>query len=485
MKTPAFTLAIGFLVALWLTPLVRDAALRLRLVDDPREGRRVNVVPIPRVGGIAIAVGFFAALAGLAVHENWISRLVFDDGRAVATLLIGAAAALGIGLADDLLDISARMKLVAIFGLALFAWLGGLRVDFLDLPLLGVVDLGHLSAPVTVFWIVGVMVAFNFVDGLDGLAAGIGVIASATMFVFAWKEGDLLWMTWMGAVAGSLLGFLVFNVSPASIFMGDSGSNFLGYLMAVLALGTFRKESTAVALALPMLVLGLPLLDAALAVARRAVLGEGLFTGERGHLHHRLLDLGLSQRQAVFVLWGISVVLCLASLAILAAVPVFEIAAGVGVSLAIFSLMFVTGYVRPEDLISMWRHGLRNRARDKALEELSRGIATTVLPEQTARVERLLVALRRLAEEGAFSGARYQAPDGSYQDVGAFTEDTKGVRANVPFGRRGGQVTFLWVGRTGGPSRRERRALNLVLARAEAAASADPVDGPGAPSRPA
>ena len=294
MKTSVASMILGFVVAVWLTPLTRRLALRLRLVDGPQDGRRINKIAIPRAGGLAIAAGVLAPILALVFYENSISHAIYENTAVVVVLLVGALAALGVGLADDLYRPSAKLRLLALVGIAVMTWVGGHRVDEADLPWLGQIALGHWSLPVTVLWIVGVIVAFNFVDGLDGLATGIALISTVTLFAYALIDQNVLLMTWTGAMAGALLGFLVFNFNPASIFMGDAGSNFLGYLLAVVALQTSRKETTAVSLA------GAHACARAASSGRCAdhrsqgLLRQGLFTSERGHLHHRLLQLGLA-----------------------------------------------------------------------------------------------------------------------------------------------------------------------------------------------
>jgi UDP-GlcNAc:undecaprenyl-phosphate GlcNAc-1-phosphate transferase len=463
MRTALAALLLAFLTAVLTTPLVRRVALRLKVVDDPRDGRRVHRVPIPRLGGIALGVAVTAPIAGLALWENQISDLMFDDARAMFGLFVGAAAALAVGLADDLFRPRATLRIGALCLIAAFSWLCGYRIELLDVPMAGTLDLGLLGMPVTVLWIVGVVVALNFIDGLDGLAAGLALIATLTMSYFAWDERNLLWLTWTAAMAGSLLGFLVFNFNPASIFMGDSGSNLLGFLMALVALETSRKGTTAVALAVPLLILGLPLLDAALTMLRRALLREGMFMSERGHLHHRLLDLGLSHRRAVLVLWGVSVVLCLAVVTAVTEVTWSFLAAPAAVSIAVFGLMFVTGYVRPEDLRQMWQRGLQNRDRDRVLTALSADIARE-LPEEGARTARVLVALERLTSDGGISGAEYQRSGGAPLVVGDFDGAAKGVRASFSVGdSKDARITLLWRDRTSGPTRREVEVLGRLV----------------------
>lgn len=463
MKTGMAALVLGFLVTVWLTPIFRDWALKRNLVDDPREGRRVHSKPIPRIGGIALALGFLAPILGLAIYENDISTLIYEDSRAVVTLMVGAALALGIGLADDLFAPSAKVRLLGLTGVGTLAWLGGHRIDILDVPMVGVVDVGLWSGPLTVLWIVGIIVAFNFIDGLDGLAAGIALIATGTMFLLAFMEKNVLWMTWSGAMAGALAGFLVFNFNPASIFMGDSGSNFLGYMMAVVALGTSRKESTAVAILIPMLALGLPILDTTLTMLRRALLREGMFLSERGHLHHRLLDLGLSHRRSVLALWGITVLLCLAGLTVVSEASLFQVVVGTTLSVVVFALMFATGYLRPVHLRTMWNRGLDNQARDQALAGLTEQLANHTDAE-AFNTGTITTVLTRLTEDSGISGAAYRRTNGEMVTVGEYDEEAKGVRAHLEVpGTDGQTVTFLWRGRTSGPTRSEVNSLKKLL----------------------
>ena len=453
---------MGALVAVWLTPAVRRWAAMTRLVDDPRRGRSIHKTPIPRVGGVALAVATLCPIIGLAIWQNTISELIYQDGRVIVTLLVSALAVLALGLVDDLVAPPPQTRLGVLIGIALFSWLGGHRIEVLDLPLLGLVELGAWSAPTTVLWIVGVIVAFNFIDGLDGLATGIALIVSSTLFCVALLEGNQLWMTWTGAMAGALLGFLAFNFNPASVFLGNSGSNFVGYLLAVVALETSRTESTAVAIAVPMIALGIPLLDAALTMLRRALLREGMFLGEMGHLHHRLLDLGLSQKRVTFALWGITALLCLGALTMVAPVQPLQLVIGSTISVTVCCLLLVTGYLRPNDLLLMWRRGLDNLRRDEQLAALARRIATQNALERG--VEATLSVLGRLNDEGAISGAVYARPGHSPLLVGRYDEAAKGVRSSIDLAKpEAGTITLLWLKRRSGPSQRELRALTELL----------------------
>jgi UDP-GlcNAc:undecaprenyl-phosphate GlcNAc-1-phosphate transferase len=185
----------------------------------------------------------------------------------------------------------------------------GNRIEYVTLPFVGSFALGALSLPLTLLWVVGVINALNLIDGLDGLAAGVAFFGVATTFVIAFLHHDPLMMLFMAALGGAVVGFLAYNFNPASIFMGDAGSMFLGYVLGVGAMRTSQKSSTVVAILVPIVALGLPIADTLLAILRRAIAGRPIFSADRGHIHHRLLDVGLSQRKAVFVLYGASILL--------------------------------------------------------------------------------------------------------------------------------------------------------------------------------
>lgn len=463
MKTSIASCILGFAVALWLTPLARRLAVRFRMVDRPQDGRRVNQKSVPRAGGLAIAAGVLVPILGLAIYENSISHAIYADMVAVLALLLGALGALAIGLADDLVRPSAKLRLLALTGIAVLTWAAGHRLDEAVVPGLGPITMGAWSLPVTVLWIVGVIVAFNFVDGLDGLATGIALISTATLFVYAMIDQNVLLMTWTGAMAGALLGFLVFNFNPASIFMGDAGSNFLGYLLAVVALQTSRKEATAVSLAVPLCVLGLPLLDVTLTMVRRALLRQGLFTSERGHLHHRLLQLGLSHRGAVLVLYAVTAVLCLGAVSV--AVPLLQlhIAIAALITLVVFGLMFATGYIHPRDLLRMYQQGKANEARQQHVEaachELARCFDADGPAVQLPRV------LEELVERGCVTAVQYRCEHRCEVVAGKYDLSAKGTRHSLRSGRSGADAAVIfWKDRTEDPAPREVAALRKLFA---------------------
>ncbi len=466
MRTALVAFIVGLVLAVVFTPMARllGRSLKRGLLDLPEGGRRVHATPTPRTGGLAIAIAVLAPILGLGFYENAVSDILYRDDVRIATLLVGCLLALLLGLLDDLYRISSRIRLLAIVGIGLLEWFGGHRIDTLSLPFVGIVQLGGLGLPVTVLWIAGVMVAFNFIDGLDGLATGIALIGSITMLVIAYMDSNLLWLVWTAAMTGSLVGFLCFNFNPASIFMGDSGSNFIGCLMALVSLETSRKQSTALALFVPALILGLPILDAALTMFRRSLLREGMFQSERGHIHHRLLDLGLSQRKSVLVLYGFTLTLSFGALVMISDIPRLRLIAAVAIAVAIFTLMFVSGYIRLEDLRLMYRKGLDNKARLRALEAVARGSGAS---SSCAASPDLSLALSRLLEGTGISGISCQPTGGERVMVGDVVDDPKITQRSLPFeGRsRRGEVTVYWKGRDSEPSPGEIEALKAYLSR--------------------
>jgi UDP-GlcNAc:undecaprenyl-phosphate GlcNAc-1-phosphate transferase len=309
----AFLFAAG--IAFVLTPLVRYVAIRLEMVDEPEE-RRVNVRPVARGGGIAVVTAFVAvsvAVLALNDREGVMPIPATLDGPQLVALLAGAVAAALLGLIDDLLQVRARWQLAGQLLLAGWAVALGITVTFVTSPLGGdsVIRFGGVVAVVfTLFWIVGMINAINFIDGLDGLSSGIALIAALTIGVISLEaEFDQpLIAVLCFALAGALLGFLRWNFHPAAIFAGTSGTMFIGYTLALLAVVGTAK------VAIALLVLGVPIIDTFWIIVRRIATGHAPFAADRGHLHHRLLDLGLSHRQAVLLIYGICLALAILSL---------------------------------------------------------------------------------------------------------------------------------------------------------------------------
>jgi UDP-GlcNAc:undecaprenyl-phosphate/decaprenyl-phosphate GlcNAc-1-phosphate transferase len=315
MKSVLIAAVVGTLVATLATPLVRHLAHGVGALDIP-SGRRAHLAATPRLGGLAIVGGYWAAVGlcfalGLMAGHAW-------DMPALWAFLLGGALMAIVGAIDDIKAVGAKVKLLMQVVAASVAWTGGARVlDHLTLPAIGSVEIGPvLSYLATVVWILAFTNAVNLIDGLDGLAGGVVFFACLTNVVVALVSDNILAAVLNAALGGAVLGFLFYNFNPATIFMGDAGSMFLGYTLGAAALLSGRqKESTLVSLLVPLIALGLPLTDTLLAMARRFLAHRSIFSADRQHLHHRLLDLGLTHRRVVLVLYGCSVLLCATALA--------------------------------------------------------------------------------------------------------------------------------------------------------------------------
>lgn len=326
------TLIVAMGVTWTVTPGVIRLAGYLGAVDLPG-GRKTHHAPMPRIGGLAVFVGFLAGLT-FAAYATGMLFVLPQNSVYWRGLAIAATGLLLVGLIDDLWGLSFIWKFAAQIAAAAYIWNCGFRIELVTHPLGGDLDLGLFSFPITLLWIVGITNAVNLIDGLDGLAVGIALITTIAVAVIALARNSLGVTAASVALAGSLIGFLRFNFNPARIFLGDSGSLFLGFVLAVTSLRGSQKGTTAVALLVPILVLGLPLLDTGMAVMRRSygIVSRGrqsnstlryvarnvnhLFLPDRGHIHHRLLDSGMSHRGTVLVLYGVGCVFALAAFAL-------------------------------------------------------------------------------------------------------------------------------------------------------------------------
>jgi UDP-GlcNAc:undecaprenyl-phosphate/decaprenyl-phosphate GlcNAc-1-phosphate transferase len=307
---------IAFVATATLTPLVRRWAVQHGIVDAPG-GRRVHARVTPRLGGIAIYAGFFLPLFLIVLAYPIVAQLLNERMGRVSGLVLGSSLVLIVGAIDDWRGIGPWRKLLAQTVAATIAFWFGFRIDGISLPWVGVVDLGLLAYPVTVGWFLGVTNSINLIDGLDGLAAGVALCACVSNIVVALLYELYAVAALSACLAGSLLGFLRHNFSPATVFMGDSGSMFVGFVLAATSLiGISVKGSTAIGLLAPMVALGIPIFDTMLAVIRRALRRQSIFSADRAHIHHRLLDMGLTHRRAVLLLYFGSVALSGAGIAI-------------------------------------------------------------------------------------------------------------------------------------------------------------------------
>ena len=306
-----FAFLIALIVSFASTPIASAIAKKVGAVDKPNK-RRINKVPVPRMGGMAIYFGFLVAV------------LCFADiaPAEIRGIVLGSVMMVVLGALDDVYQLPALAKFIVQILIAVFVIGHGVCVDIITNPIPWAesqyIDIGWLRYPVTVLWIVGVTNAVNLIDGLDGLAVGTSTIACVTLFIIALYTGEANIALILIAVIGACLGFLPYNSHPAKIFMGDTGSTFLGFIMATVSVQGLFKSYAVITVAIPFLILGLPIFDTGFAILRRIVRHKPVFAPDRGHLHHRLLDHGYNQKQAVYILYVIS-----ASLSLLAILMLF------------------------------------------------------------------------------------------------------------------------------------------------------------------
>ncbi len=309
--TVLLALALAAAVSFASTPLVKALSVKVGAVDVPKDGRRMHDHPIPRMGGLAIFFGFVAAM---------LLMVPLDTER--KGMLLGAVIIVVLGIFDDIYALPAKPKFLVQIAAALIAVLAGNRIEVLSNPNIfspnPYWELGVLSIPVTVIWIVAITNAVNLIDGLDGLACGVSTISAATMLVIALLVSERDVAVMMAALAGACMGFLPYNFNPAKIFMGDTGATFLGFIMATMSVEGMFKQYTIISFVVPFLMLGLPIFDVCFAVVRRVSHGQSPMKPDRGHVHHRLIDMGFSQKQAVGVLYVISAILGLSAVVLTA-----------------------------------------------------------------------------------------------------------------------------------------------------------------------
>lgn len=309
--------SIAFITAFFMTPFVRVLAVKFNAIDVPKDNRRVHKKPIPRLGGIAILMGFLMGLICYAIIVGLSDKTIFNSQ--VLGLILGIIIIEIAGIWDDIKPLRAWTKLLFQIAAAGVVVGFGVRVDFLSNPFVenGIIDLGIWAIPITMVWIVGITNAINFIDGLDGLAAGVATISSISLLFIAVYLNQPQTIVLTTAIAGATMGFLPFNFNPAKIFMGETGSAFLGFTLGTIAIMGLVKSYTAIAIVVPLIVLGLPIFDTAFAIIRRVLSGKSPMQADRGHLHHRLVDSGLSQKQSVIILYIISAFLGLAGIVLI------------------------------------------------------------------------------------------------------------------------------------------------------------------------
>ena len=311
MPVYVWAFAAAVIVSLLATPAVIRLAKKTGAMDAPN-ARKVHKKPVPRIGGLAIYAGFISAIIFVAIKFG----LDGEQLQEIVGLILSGSLIIALGLIDDYKNLPARVKLLGqIFAATILVLFFGVRIDFVTDPFGGYFYLEWFAIPATIFWLVGLTNTVNLIDGLDGLAAGVASIASITIMFVALDQNLILVAILTAALAGSAVGFLKYNFNPAEIFMGDTGSMFLGFMLAGISVTGSVKSVATIALIVPIFALGLPILDTTFAIVRRFRGGVPIFKPDKGHLHHRLLSVGFSQRQAVLLMYVISALFGLSAIA--------------------------------------------------------------------------------------------------------------------------------------------------------------------------
>ena len=464
MQTYLASFVVAALAGSALTPLARLLSFRWGAVSNPG-GRHIHGQAIARLGGMGIFAAVLTTVISLVA--TGFANQILEPGqlRLGVGLLIGGTVMFAVGLIDDLKPIRALHKLFGQIAAAAIAWHFGFRMDAVDLPLLPSFSTGVLSLPLTVIWIVGIINAVNLIDGLDGLAAGVVFFAAVTNFVVAWMMGTTLVALVMATLAGAVLGFLFFNFNPARIFMGDSGSYFLGFILAACSIaGPLQKASATVSIAVPLVALGVPIIDTMLAIVRRFLEKRPLFSPDRGHIHHRLLDMGITHRRAVLIIYGVTDLLCISAIGIAFGRQWQVGAAILGVSAVLFGLIRFIGYF--EYLMVLGRQ--KQRIRSRHVEWLRKIVLK--VPPQLGGVtshDEVLEQLGWLAREARLDSieVRYLGtlvkrwPGNDYQDM----SDRDVTAASFPLFGEACEVRFAWKSEYGDVPPQMDILLQLVI----------------------
>lgn len=373
MKTYLTSFIASFFFVVAITPFLIKAGIKYGFVDSVNR-RKIHQGAIPRIGGIGIALGTMFPLFLLYFYENHVSRILFDSFESICVFVFGGIAISLFGLYDDIRGVNAKLKLVFQILLALGAWYAGFEISVVSSPF-GVINLGWFGTFFTILWIVGIINAFNLIDGMDGLSSGVSFFACITIMTLSIANGTMVVALVSAALAGAVVGFLIYNFNPAKIFMGDAGSMFIGYMLAVLALKSQSKGHTLVSLLVPIIAMGLPILDTTLAFIRRYLRNQSIFAADRQHIHHMLLSKGWNQKKVVLILYGITVFFTA-----LAMLLIFNKDAESFLVISVFSIVvgvIITKLGYLEILYSRFKTGKENRLENMLekyfLEKLSSG----------------------------------------------------------------------------------------------------------------
>lgn len=342
MRTYLTSFIVSFLFVLATTPILIKVGIKYGFVDKVNQ-RKIHIRAIPRIGGIGIAAGTLFPLFLLYFYDNFVSQTLFGSMENTIVIIFGGLSISLLGLYDDILGASAKFKLLVQVVLSVIAIYCGFSINAMSTPW-GVINLGWVGHIITVLWIVGIINAFNLIDGMDGLSSGVSFFACITIMSLSIVNGYMFVALVSAALAGSVVGFLVYNFNPAKIFMGDAGSMFIGYLLAVLSLKNQSKGHTIVSLLVPIIAMGLPILDTSLAFLRRLLRNQSVFSADKQHIHHILLSKGITQRKVVLILYGVSIVFTMLAMLLIFQKDIEAFLVIIVFSIVIFVIVSKLGY---------------------------------------------------------------------------------------------------------------------------------------------
>ena len=442
MKTYFTLFLIAASTSLVLTPLLRRFCDRFGFLDEPKDDRRVHEKPIPRLGGIAIFLSVAIATATLPFLNNVLTHSLRPELKQILVVLGCGLLVLLLGIFDDVRGANAKVKFVGLGLIAVLFYILGGRIEGLSMPFVGSIALGPaIGFLLTLVWIVGIANAFNLIDGIDGLASGSALFASLVLLTVSLIQGNVMVAVVALSLSGALAGFLRYNFNPASIFLGDSGSLFVGFSLAALSIQGAQKASTAVAIAIPLLAFGLPVVDTAVAIARRLVSGKSILQGDREHIHHMLLERGWSQRRVVLVLYGVCALFGLSAMLFVnstnstTAVVLFVV--GTAVAMALGRLR----YHEVDELRASFKRNIGDR-RARATNNLRLRRASRSVAGATT-IDQLFNGVLEVLELGEFAAADVRLTFNGQPSVREkILIEANGIKRNIKIDQD--QITWSW-----------------------------------------
>jgi UDP-GlcNAc:undecaprenyl-phosphate GlcNAc-1-phosphate transferase len=463
LKTYFALFSIATIASLITTPVIRRLCERYKLLDVPLDGRRIHRRAVPRLGGVALYLSCLAALSMLPFVDNLLTQTLSGFKSEFLTLFVPATLVLLLGAYDDLRGTNATVKFLGLGLIATLFYAMGGRIDALSIPFVGSVQLpAVVSFIVTVVWLVGIANAFNLIDGLDGLASGAALFSSLVILAVSVSTERALTIVVALVLCGALAGFLRYNFNPASIFLGDSGSLFTGFLLAALSVLGTQKATTAVAIVVPILAFGFPVVDTAMTMGRRVVSRKPVFQGDNEHIHHMLLARGWSQRRAALVLYGVCALFGLVAL----------IFPATGSKLTGFMLFVISvaviiavGHLRYHEVDEI-RAGVKRTVGDRRLRVANniRVRRSALALSKASDLHEMFEATRHLLDFGEFSFANAlvgQAGRADMNERAYYASLQRHPRQVLEF--RNGRVFWSWSGETEDAPSRSDWCIRLPL----------------------